>query len=41
LKAVEKWGVGSKGVRKSMEGVEQTIVKNTHSGHPFEHRLKY
>jgi hypothetical protein len=32
LIAVEKWGVGGKGVKDVMEGVEQIKVKYTHSG---------
>jgi predicted HTH transcriptional regulator len=45
LKAVEKWGVGSKVVREVMEGNERTKVKFTYNGHtlrhPFENQLKY
>jgi hypothetical protein len=45
LKAVEKCGVGSKGIRESNGGVEWTKVNYTHSGntlkHPFEHQLEF
>jgi hypothetical protein len=40
LKAVEKWGVGAKEVRKSNGRVEWTRVKYTHSGHTLRHPLK-
>jgi hypothetical protein len=41
LKAVEKWGLGGKGIRRLFEGVEQNKVKYTHSRgilrSPFEY----
>jgi hypothetical protein len=45
LKAVEKCGIGGKGVRKSNGSGWMTKVKHTHSlyilRNPFEHQFKY
>jgi hypothetical protein len=41
MKAVEKWGMGGKGVRESNGRSRTDQIKHTHSGHtlrhPFEH----